>query len=138
MRRLDTLLKHDPDLQALVHQADRLKALQQLWSSVVPAELHGSSRAAGISHRRITVCADNGAVAARLRLLAPSLLKTMQNKGLEVTAIRVEVQVKSRPQPPRRSPRQLGRQAAGSLLALAERLPESPLRSALRRLARHG
>ncbi len=138
MRRLDSLLRHSPDLQALVQEAGRLEALQQLWSGTVPAELRACSRAAGVRHRRITVFADNGAVAARLRLLAPGLLKTLQNKGLEVTAIRVEVQVKSRPSAPRAAQRRLGHQAADSLLALAERLPDSPLRSALTRLARHG
>jgi hypothetical protein len=137
MRRLNSLLKGNADLQALVNQADRLGALQQLWNSVVPPLLRPHSRAGGLSHRRITVFADNGAVAAKLKLLAPGLLKAMQNKGLEVTSIRVEVQVKSERRSPQQAPRHLSRKAADSLQALAEALPESPLRTALQRLARH-
>lgn len=137
MRRLDALFKGNADLQAMVKQAGKLDALQHLWSSSLPPALRQYCRAGGVKHRRITVFADNGAVASKLKLLAPGLLKTLQNKGLEVTSIRVEVQVKSDRRPASQAPRSLSRQAAGSLADMAKTLPESPLREALERLSRH-
>jgi len=135
MRRLRALFKDNTELQTLVSHVGDLTALQTIWGGVVPQPLREFTRAGGLKHRRITVFADNGAVAAKIKLLAPTLLKNLQIKGVEVTSIRVEVQVQS---VARRTPKpklHLSRQAAGSLSKLAESLPESPLRSALERLA---
>ncbi|MGH8710041.1 MAG: hypothetical protein ACREVA_01790, partial [Burkholderiales bacterium] len=74
--------------------------------------------------------ADNGAVAAKLKQLTPSLLVKFQKRGYEVTAIRVEVQPPPRQAPPRKKIRLSGK-AADHLQELAERLPVSPLRAAL-------
>lgn len=135
MRRLDALLRDNAGLQSYVRQAGALAQLQALWRASVPAELRPHAQAAGLKHKRITVLADNGAVAAKLKLIAPSLLKTLQNKGLEVTSIRVEVQVKSARQRRPDTARKINASAAASLLRLAQELPDSPLRAALERLA---
>lgn len=135
MRRIQALFKDNTELQTLISHAGDLTALQTIWGGVVPPPLRKFTQAGGLKHRRITVFADNGAVAAKLKLLAPTLLKNLQIKGVEVTSIRVEVQVQSVPRRIPSPPRHLSRQAASSLSELAESLPESPLRSALERLA---
>ena len=137
MRRLKALFKENSEILALTGVANRLVDLQKIWDGIVPSPLRPYVRAGGLRDRRITVFADNGAVAAKLKLLAPNLLKNLQNKGVDVTSIRVEVQVISRPQRPQRAPRRLSAQAAGSLQSLSDQLPESPLGAALGRLARH-
>ena len=136
MQRIHALFKQNTELQALVDHAGGLTELQKIWGSVVPQPLQEFTRAGGLNHRRITVFADNGAVAAKLKLLAPTLLKNLQIKGLEVTSIRVEVQVKSTARPPKKTSRRLSSGAAASLSALAESLPDSPLRTALQHLSR--
>ncbi|HQR51173.1 MAG TPA: DciA family protein [Methylophilaceae bacterium] len=138
MRRLDALFKDNAELQALANQTGRLAELQKTWSEVVPQPLQPFTRAGGLQHRRITVFADNGAVAAKLKLLAPNLLKSLQIKGLEVTSIRVEVQVKSQARASAGVARHLSSKASASLEKLAEKLPDSPLRTALERLAKRG
>jgi len=138
MRRLNALFKENAGIQALASQVNQLASLQKIWSEIAPPALQLHSRVGGITQRRITVFADNGAVAAKLKLLAPTLLKNLQIKGVEVTSIRVEVQVKSVPKRPKKAPRDLSESAAGSLSSLAGKLPESPLRTALERLASKG
>ena len=135
MRRIRALFKDNTELQTLISHAGDLTALQTIWASVVPQPLREFTQAAGLKHRRITVFADNGAVAAKIKLLAPTLLKNLQIKGVEVTSIRVEVQVKSVARRAPKTQRHLSQQAAGSLSGFAESLPDSPLRSALERLA---
>ena len=138
MRRLNALFKEQAELKALAGLSGKLSSLQQAWGAAVPPQLQPYTQAGGLKQRRITVFADNGAVAAKLKLLAPSLLKNLQRKGLEVTSIRVEVQVQSQPSARAGVARRLSRQAASSLNDLAEKLPDSPLRQALRRLAERG
>lgn len=135
MRRLNALFKENAGIQALASQVNQLAVLQKIWSEIAPQPLQLHSRVSGITQRRITVFADNGAVAAKIKLLAPTLLKNLQIKGVEVTSIRVEVQVKSVPKRPPKTPRSLSKGAAGSLSSLANSLPDSPLRTALERLA---
>ena len=135
MRRIRALFKENNYLQSLISHAGDLTALQSNWAAVVPQPLREFTQAAGLKHRRITVFAENGAVAAKLKLLAPTLLKNLQIKGVEVTSIRVEVQVKSIARRSPKAPRHLSNQAANSLSGFAESLPDSPLRSALEKLA---
>lgn len=135
MQRLNALFRNDVELHALTKKAVQFSGLQKIWDEIVPPALRPFSRAGSLKHRRITVFADNGAIAAKLKLLAPNLLKNLQIKGVEVTSIRVEVQVNSRHKGPPLSPRALSGKASTSLTKLAEQLPESPLKQALQRLA---
>ena len=136
MRRLNALFKENAELVALSGLADSLAVTQKNWNAVVPATLLPYCQAGGIKHRRLTVYADNGAVAAKIKLLLPSLLTNLQKQGLEVTSIRVEVQVKSVPKAISKQPRRISRKAASRLAALADELAGSALGEALTRLSR--
>lgn len=135
MRRLNALFKDHAELHALTDQAGKRNSLQKIWDEVVPAALRSYTRAGGVQHRRITVFADNGAVAAKLKLLTPNLLKNLQNKGVEVTSIRFQVQVQSQRRAAPHVPRTLSSQAVDTLSQLAQTLPDSPLKTALQRLS---
>lgn len=137
MRRIDALFKENAELAILSGQAQDLNASQKIWQAVVPDILKPCTAAGAIKHKRLTVYADNGAIAAKLKLLLPSLLIKLKKQGLEVTAIRVQVQVKSAPQKPAKPARRIPAQAAKKLDALAGELGDSPLGEALARLARH-
>ena len=135
MRRLKALFRDHAELHALADAAGKYTGLQNVWEGIVPEALLPYTRAGSVKHRRLTVFADNGAVAAKLKLLSPNLLKNLHNKGLEVTSIRIEVQVQSKRRARPAAARELSNQAATSLAQFAEQLPDSPLRDALRRLA---
>jgi hypothetical protein len=137
MRRINALFNDNADLAALSSQADHLTASQKTWEAVAPDSLKQFTQAGGVKHKRLTVYADNGAVAAKIKMLLPSLLSKLQKQGLEVTSIRVVVQVKSGPEKPAKTLRNLSPQAASSLEKLAVELNGSALGEALSRLARH-
>lgn len=135
MRRLNALFNDNADLAALSSQAGSLTATQKTWGAIAPDSLKQFTQAGSVKHKRLIVYADNGAVAAKIKMLLPSLLTKLQNQGLEVTSIRVVVQVKSGPEKPAKSVRNLSPQAASSLTNLAVELKGSALGDALSRLA---
>jgi hypothetical protein len=63
------------------------------------------------------------------------LLEKLQNQGVKVTSIRVEVQVASQPRAKPRVVRALSQNTRRRLRDFAENLPDSPLRHAVARLA---
>jgi len=68
----------------------------------------------------------------------PSLLTKFQQRGSEITGIRVDVQVNlplTKPEPPQKSA--ISEQGLASLEKLEQDLPESELKVALTNLIRH-
>jgi hypothetical protein len=140
-QKIGDVIAHSGNLTALARHARRLSALQQLLLEASPSELAAASRVTDLRAGTLVVLADNAAVAAKLRQLAPRLLKHLQKQQTEVTGIRVDVQVKThrikaeddvtKPTLPPEAIKDLG--------GLAEALPPSPIKSALvRLLARRG
>lgn len=137
MQRLNTLLSRDPSLKSIVAQAENQSAIQKIWAAIAPPPFNLQCHTGSIKDGQLALYTSNGAVAAKLKLLAPNLLKKLQKLGLEVTSIRVEVQVKSQPRARTRMRPPLSRNAAKSILEFAKNLPDSPLQKALNRLAKH-
>jgi len=141
VQKIGDVIASSGNLKALARHARRLSDLQQLLLEATPFALAAASRVTDLRAGTLVVLADNAAVAAKLRQLAPRLLKHVQKQQVEVTGIRVDVQVKTHkikaedevtkhPLPP---------DAIKYLGGLAEALPPSPLKSALARLlARRG
>jgi hypothetical protein len=132
--RLNSYFGTSRELQRLAHEARLLQALQQLYRQLVPATLGQGSHVLQLAQQILLVAADNSAVAAKLRQLAPDLVQQMQNNGYEITGIRVRVQVAA-PALAAPTPVELSASGQQQLLNLAEELPESSLRNALQRLA---
>ncbi len=135
MQKIGALLKAQNQLSSLTEQASSLIASQALWLSIVPENLKPYTQAGNIKHKRLTVHADNGAIAARIKMLSPSLLIQLQKQGVEVTSIRVQVQVQSNAVKPDKLPRTLSPRSASDVHALAEKLSGTELGDALARLA---
>ena len=131
-RKIGSYLDATPTLHSLVKQAQCLIEMQQVFTESAPKPLALSGRVGRFAHSSLLLFADNGAVAAKLKQLTPSLLINFQKRGYKVTAIRVEVQPPHPPAPPRRKVGLSGK-ALGHLQELAARLPPSPLRSSLER-----
>lgn len=129
-----SFLSAAPNLQTLLQQAQKLLVLQNTWNAVAPKPLAAASRVGAVRHQTLIVYANNGAVAGKLRQLVPSLLEKIQNRGIEITAIQVDVQVESLP--PGKKPKHLtvSHNALGSLEKLEQSLEDSPLKNALHTL----
>jgi hypothetical protein len=135
--KVGDLLAQRAELRALSRQAQRLAELQQVLLEAVPPLLIHATRVRSFRAGTLFVLADNAAVAAKLKQLAPRLLLYVRKRKTEVTGIQVEVQVTA-PQSDAKVPRtrDLSLTAVNSLNGLARSLKDSPLKSALTRMVR--
>lgn len=138
-RTLDDCLNADESLARLTAHAGHLLKLQRIIDTTIPSALLQACRIANYRLGIVFIHADNGAVAAKLRQLAPSLCEELRSGGRQITEIRVKVQPRECP-PPRintESVPALGLRSKQGLTDLANGLPEdSPLRASLERLLR--
>ncbi len=137
-QRLNAYFSTNQELRQLSRRAQVLATLQRQYQEAAPAPLAGASRVIGFEHRILTLGADNGAVAAKLRQITPQLVEQLQANGAEVTGIRVKVQVANILAPRKPVARSISAAAQQQVAGLAANLPDSPLKSALQRLARRG
>lgn len=121
----------------LARQAARHMALQRLYAQLVPAAVAAMSRVAALRGDTLHLAAMNGAVAAKLRQLAPTLVNQIRERDHEVNRIQVAVQgATAGPAPAPCKRARLPQQALPAIEALAERVQDPPLREALARMAR--
>ncbi len=122
-------------MRGLTQRARQLAALQQHYQRATPPSLAGASRVIGFEQRVLTIGADNSAIAAKLRHLAPQILFQLQENGSEVTGIRVKVQVN--PERARRHSAHVLSDAGRQQLAdFSATIKDSPLKRALQRLTK--
>ncbi|MFZ3088748.1 MAG: DciA family protein [Methylotenera sp.] len=133
MQRFNTILKH-PELNALNARNQQTQTAQKIWEAIAPDNLAQFSHASSIKNQQFTVFADNNVVAAKIKLLLPSLLIKLQKQVCEVTAIRVKVQVKSTPQPKLKPRKKLSPMAVSQLKQLGKKLSGTALGDALDKL----
>ncbi len=135
--KIDFYLNSSNSLRALADEPRRITDLQQVFRKIAPPPLTQACCVKQLRAGTLFLLAENAAVAAKLKQLAPRLLTSYQKQGVEVTSIRVQVQVKEAlPQPAaRRAPKRLSLESIQNLERLAEQLDESPLKQALTRLA---
>ncbi len=136
MERLNSLLKHTA-LSALNQRHQQSEAANKIWEAVVPADLVKFCHAVEVKNHQITVLAENNAVAAKIKLLTPSLLIQLKKQECEITAIRVKVQVKSALQNKSKPLRKLSHTAAKQLGDLASKLAGTPLGEALKKISKN-
>ncbi len=132
--RLSNYLSSDPELRRYVATSRQIGQLERAYRAIAPAALTRSSRVLGYDGKRLVLAADNGAVASKLRQLAPQMISSFRTKGCEVTGIQIQVQVRTGPLPRHVQPRTLGPQGRRALGELAADLPEGDLKAAVQRL----
>jgi hypothetical protein len=134
--RLKAYLASTFELRQLSGKAEQFAALQRHYQAIVPPSLKNSSYVLQLNRQVAVIAATNGAVAAKLRQMTEELISLFQARGCEITGIQIKVQVTAPPPliPP--VPRKLGKAAKNALSELEENLTDSPLKRALRRLAR--
>ncbi len=126
-------------IASLLPQAERLIELRHIYRKLVPQQLLRYSSIVNYRQQTVVISAENSAIAAKLRLLTPRLIKDFSKFGLEVTGIRLEVQPRQAATgeaAPKRAC--LSRAGAERLQALAGRLPDSKLKQTLARMATRG
>ncbi|MEO8003355.1 MAG: DciA family protein [Betaproteobacteria bacterium] len=132
--RVGVLLNDHPDFRPLRRQVEQLAILQTVITEILPAGL--TVRAVLLKAGELTLYADNGAVAAKLKHLAPRILAKLRQRGYEVTGIHLQVQTRIRDNPLPTKQICVGSQGRSAIQALAEKLPRGDLKVALSRLAR--
>ncbi|MEF8701013.1 MAG: DciA family protein [Candidatus Accumulibacter sp. UW26] len=115
--------------------ARQLVRLAGIYREIAPQPLAEASRVANYKSAVLVIQADNGAVAAKLRQMAPTLVRELLRRGLECTGVQVKVQARPGEKPTRvPEPRPLSAKASQEIAALSASLPASPLREALENL----
>ena len=134
-RTLDDYLNADAAMARLAAHAEHLLKLQRLFQEAVPVALAQSCRIANFKLGVIVIHAENGAVAAKLRQIEPSLSDAFRSRGVQVTEIRIKVQPLDTAVQNTRSPQPavLGDASRASIVRMADSLPDGPLRDALGR-----
>ncbi|HUW37526.1 MAG TPA: DciA family protein [Rhodocyclaceae bacterium] len=136
-RTLDDCLNADEAMARLAAHAGRLLSLQRLVQAAVPAALARACRVANYKLGVIVINADNGAVATKLRQLAPRLGDELRSNGVELSEIRVKVQPRDAAPAPSTgiSLSAISDRTKQGLTSLSAELPQgSPLKEALERL----
>ena len=138
LRKLDALLDASDELKALSMRTRRVRELQTLYVRSAPPELASSSRVKNYRAGMLFIWADNAAVAAKLKQLAPSLLASIRKTEAEITGIRIEVQVSGAAHERRPRPKKIALpvDAIEKFEELSKRIGRGDLELALKRLVR--
>lgn len=134
--RLNAYLASNQELRQLSSKAGQLAALQRHYEAIAPPSLQRSSQVLQLHQQTLLIAANNGAVAAKLRQMTTELISLFQARGCEITGIQIKVQVTVPPPTIPSEPRKLGKEARDALSELQENLADSPLKNAIKRLAR--
>ena len=132
---IKSILDEAPELRTLTKRSRQLLHLQQYLKEALPTNIASRSAISSLSDGALTIATDNGAAAAKIRQMAPRLLSRLHRQEPEVTAIKIRVQIMSGDKPLRKKQIFLDPKARSELLTLSSHLDESPLRSAILRLA---
>jgi hypothetical protein len=134
-QRAGAVLQASNGLRVLAHETQRLADLTLIASRVLPGTIASAVRAGYFRAGALFLLAENAAVAAKIKQLAPRLLASYRRSGWQVTEIRVGVQVDgTEARSPSRKP-SLSTRAAKDLRQLASTISDPALRRALDRLA---
>lgn len=131
---LNASLHDSSELNQLSQKAEQILALQNFYIQTAPLSLSRASHVMFLADYILVIVTYNGAIAAKLRQIAPTLTRAFQDSGYEVTAIQVKVQVTQTvlTKPPSRL--LISSKSKQQISELSDKLAPSPLRNALQRL----
>lgn len=89
-RKLQSYFGATATLTALAGQAGRICALQQHWEQVAPSPLAQMCKVSGLQDQVLVLYANNGAIAAKVRQLAPTMLDKLKKGALRLLQFRCE------------------------------------------------
>ena len=134
-KSLENYLEATDGAGKVLAHARLLIKLANLYQKIAPAHLSQASTLANYKSGIIVIHATSGAVAAKLRQMAPSLADGFSKKGIECNGVQVKVQAPEiNTQSMTSTQKPLSMKTEQSLCELRDHLPQSPLRSALENL----
>ena len=90
--KLDRILAAEPTLQPVLAKAQELRALAGLLDGFLPPDLARQARVVNYRDGELVLVAASPAAAAKLRLLAPSLVNFFLKQRLQVNSVSLRVQ----------------------------------------------
>ncbi|MBA2483994.1 MAG: DUF721 domain-containing protein [Nitrosomonas sp.] len=134
------ILGKEPEHEDLLLKIDKLNKIQQSSSKIIPSHLAEHCTIGLPTNGKLTIFAQNGAIATKLKQITPSVLKKIRNLGWEITSIQIATQAHSQAKNgdkinPKK--RHLGQKGVTSLTQLAENLSDSPLKTAIESLLKN-
>jgi hypothetical protein len=137
-KHIGDYLSQDSGTSRLVPQVAVLRALRQRLAGALPDNLRRSCSIANYKLGIVVLLADNSAVAAKLRQLEPRLLEHLGASGRKVTGIKVQVQGRTSfgAQVTEEKALSLPPRAGEALAELGAKLPDTPLKAAVEKLAK--
>jgi len=136
-RRLNALLNAVPAIKAISVQLEAAARLQRALRAALPDKLAACASLVHCENGVALVSASSAAAAARLRMLAPRLTRTLREADAQVREIRVIVDVSRRPAARNAPTRPLDETGMAAWRQLANSLPEGSLRRACRALVQN-
>jgi hypothetical protein len=141
--KIDRILAADSELQPLLSKARDLRTLAGLVDGFFPPDLARQVRVANFREGELVLAAANPPMAAKIKLLGPSLSRFLEKQRWQVNSVSVRVQPSTSRSA---SPSAAGQKSAhfstsglAALQALYAGLKDSPAREALGvLLSRHG
>lgn len=131
-KTLENFLEAADGAGKIMAHARLLMKLTRLYQEIVPAHLGKTSHLANIKSGIVVIHATSGAVAAKLRQMAPSLADGFAKRGIECNGVQVKVQARETgTQSMTSTQKPLSTNASMTLESLRDSLPDSPLRAAL-------
>lgn len=135
-KTLREFLRDGDEAGALMAKAQQLLVLRDALEPAIPLPLRKAWRLANVKEGKLIVHAAHNAAAARIALLAPTLIQTCLSRGIAVKEVKVEVQPAAFAQAARRSKRSyLSDSARRSLQSLEGKLAAGELRERIRAMA---
>jgi len=135
MKNPCAFLSQADGIAPLMPQARRLIELREILAAVLPESLARYCSIANYKQGKVVIFAANGATAAKLKLMLPTLSEQLSKRGIEVTGLEVCVQLlASDPQVVEKSAK-MSLEAALVLARLCEQLPDSELKITLAKFA---
>src|SRR5437763_15086612 len=84
---------NQPDgIAPLMPQARRLIELREILAAVLPESLARCCSIANFKQGKVVIFAANGAIAAKLKRMLPTLLEQLSKRAMEITGLEVCVQ----------------------------------------------
>jgi len=133
-KNVDAYLEQPGGINSLMPQAKRLLELRRVLLEALPATISGLASVANYRNGRVVIFAANSSIAAKLKLLSPTLKDQFVRQGLQVTAMEIEVQPELRGAAPPPKAAFLSPSARQALATLSSQLPDSKLKTVVCRI----